>query len=629
MRAVCMGLKALCLSFALVIAPLHAAEQVDAASVALWEPQVASVARGSGPVCQDRAAWGAAAVQTRGRELITGASALLIQAFPAWDDTAYLEYSRNGQRRTGERMMNARKAWLYPLVMAECLEGAGRFLPAIELTLKELVTQPTWTWPAHDRTLRSFRNHDYEVDLLAADTAHDLAQTLYMLGDWLSPSVRKQTMAALEVRVFAPMRRSFSSGGKDHWWLNADHNWNAACLKGVVGAALAVLPERQDRALFVAAGNLYIHHYLDGFSSDGYTAEGPGYWNYGFSHFTALRELLWQTTAGKLDLFATAKVRNMVLYGYGVEMLPGNVAAFGDASRNTRMDDFTRAYGNQALGLGMPQLLASLPLVASRSQQSNDAPIANAVMTLFAQPVLSSAGEAPRVGLHTYFDQPGVLVSRPAPGGKLSVSIKAGGNANHSHNDIGSYTIALGAEQPVGDPGKTDYTSKTFSAERYSIRGINSWGHPVPRIDEILQREATRLHPKVLATDFSEAADEISIDLADAYEVPGIRTLVRTMRHERDATGRVLIEDRFDFDRERRFETAITLSGEWRRVDDKTLEFWQKQERLRATVESSAPWILVADKINEEGLAFTRVAIVMQQAQKQGFIRLRYEPARP
>lgn len=586
--------------------------------------------KGFGATCADRAAWTSPEVAERTKQIQKSAEKLLEQDFPAWDDALYLEYSRKGTRPKGEEMMNARKAWLYPLTIAECVEGKGRFLPAIERTLTELSEQPTWTWPAHDKALRNFKDKNYEVDLMAADTAHDIAQALYMLGDAIRPELRSKTLDALEARIFAPLRKSFATGDKDNFWLHVDHNWNAVCLKGSVGAALTVLPDKKDRALFAAAGAHYIQTYVAGFAPDGYATEGAGYWNYGFSHFAVLRELLLQATGGKVDLFLDAKTRNIALYGYRIEMFPDNVAAFGDASPRTRMDRQTRAYVNDVLSLGQRQHFDKVALEERRL--SNEAPLVNAALLLFTQPVALSKkahDESIDIGLRSYFDSVGVLVSRPASGGKLAVSIKAGGNKNHSHNDVGSYVIALGAEQPTGDVGRPQYTAKTFSKSRYTIGAINSWGHPVPVVAGQLQVQADKIKPRVISTRFSDEADEITLNMADAYNVSSLRVLTRTLTHERQGAGAVTVTDRFEFSRDNRFEVALTTQGQWKQNADGTIELWQKNERLIAHIEASAPWELKAETPNEEGLLFTRLGICLTEEQKSGFITVRFEPIAP
>jgi hypothetical protein len=582
---------------------------------------------GLGPICDDRQWWGSSLVQDRTTELRRSAETLLKKPFPAWDDGAYLDYSHTGSRLKGDWMMEARKAWLYPLVVAECVEYKGRFLPAIEKTLTELASQPAWNWPAADRNLRNFRDHDYEVDLLAADTAHELAQTLYMLGDKIPTAVRASVVQALNIRIFNPLRRSIKAESKDNGWLKTDDNWNAVCLKGSIGAALTVIDDRRDRALFAAAAEQFIKNYVFGFTEDGYTREGPEYWNYGFSHFVQLREILARATHGHIDLFNDEKVDAMAMYGFRIEMMPNNIAAFGDALPNVRIDDLTRAYTNQALQLGFSERLSALPIPVS--QRPHDAPIFRAILSLLDQPA-SLGRTSTRFStvdrFHSYFGSVGVLVSRPTSSERLAVTIKAGGNGNHSHNDIGSYTIGMGLEQPVGDVGAPRYTSKTFSRERYSIPSISSWGHPVPVVDGVLQSEADKLSPHVISTHFSDQRDEIMIDMAVAYKQPIIKSLTRDLVHQRGNGGQISIIDQFEYTRPGTFEVALTTLGRWRQDKDGSLDFWKANEHLRVNIDASAPWTMEAANSSAEGLTFTRLSIRLVNPSVSGYIKAVYSP---
>ena len=581
--------------------------------------------QGLGPRCADRAAWGAYAVAGRLSPLMNSSNKLLAKSLPKWNIETYLKATGQDARPRGERIMSAaRLSSLYPLVLAECAEGKGRFLPAIEQTLTELNAESSWNWPAYDGPPSIVRNQDY-IDLLAAETAYNVAQALYMLGGQINPAVSQHSMAMLDERIFSPMRRSLIVGVKDNWWLQANNNWNAVCLADIVGAALAVLPDRQDRAIFVAAGEHYIRKYIAGFSGDGYSLEGPGYWNYGFSNFTILRELLMQATTGHIDLFTDPAVRDIALYGYRIEMLPSNVADFGDASRNTKIDDFIRAYTNEVFTFGMPQRLVNLPIPVY--QAANSGPIVTAVMKLFTQPAkLAQPRESIQIGLQSYFDQVGVLISRPVQGGRFGVSIKAGGNGSHSHNDIGSYVIGLGAEQPTGDLGKPVYSAKTFGKMRYTIKSINSYGHPVPLVAGELQRDATKVKPKVLVTNFTDEADTITIDMTSAYSVPSLKKLTRLLRHERAGVGLVKIEDEFEFTTPQTFEVALISGGSWKDLGDGKIELWQKKEHLIANIDSSSPYEIIAEKIEEEGMVFTRIAIRLNGKLNKGYIKLTFEP---
>ena len=170
-------------------------------------------------------------------------------------------------------MMAARKAWLYPLVLAECASWQGKYIAAIRTTLRELATQPAWAGPATDPTMRGINHGDWYQDLLSTALAHELAQALYLLGDRVDADTRTLVTAALETRVFQPVRRTLVDG-YNSWWLTVSHNWNAVMLADVVGAALAVIPSRQDRARFAAVGQQYIQSFVAPFPESGYGLKG-------------------------------------------------------------------------------------------------------------------------------------------------------------------------------------------------------------------------------------------------------------------------------------------------------------------------------------------------------------------
>ena len=97
--------------------------------------------------------------------------------------------------------------WLYPLVVAECVENQGRFLPSINKVLREYANEPTWVLPAHDWGLENFHGRKCTIDLRSSEFGADLAQAVYLLGDRLDPDVRKQVVSAIEARLFVPFRQ--------------------------------------------------------------------------------------------------------------------------------------------------------------------------------------------------------------------------------------------------------------------------------------------------------------------------------------------------------------------------------------------------------------------------------------
>lgn len=515
-------------------------------------------------------------------------------------------------------MQHARLLWLRPLVLAECVENRGRFLPRLSEVLAAYVAEPSWTLPAHDGNLDSFKGRDTFIELRSASFSADLAEALYLLGPRLDPKLRADVMDALTRRCFATVLHTLSTGKGNNGWLHNDNNWNAVCLAGVIGAAISVLPDRHERAIFVAAGEHYSTHFLSSFHNDGYCSEGGGYWSYGFGHYAILREELLHATGGGIDLFTSPKVVNIALYGARFQLNDRLMPPYGDCRYGTRADGSLLAYASTVLGLGLPGVDHEKTLAEG------------ALSTAFMEPTRARTPAAAQadIGVRSYFKDVGVLVCRPSsPASRLAVSIKAGGNGSHSHNDIGSYLVNLGRDLQIGDPGGPfAYNNLTFGPKRYTFKILNSYGHPVPVVAGQLQLDATKVVPVVLETRFTDDEDLIRIDLKPAYAVPALIKLVRTLRFDRRGTGTVTIEDEVEFSEPSAFETALTTRGKYEQPDARTLVFKEGAETLHATVDTPAGFTLTREDIAEmDAPVFTRLGLRLTQPVTHAVVRVTFQ----
>jgi hypothetical protein len=583
---------------------------------------------GFGVSCSDRTAWSAKAPDLK--DAVSQAEQDIAASLAPFDPDAYLQFTKTGDRQPMERNLHSREGQLAPLVLAECAEYQGRFLPRIAEVLDSLAAMPSWTLSAHDPQLLNFHGTRYYVDLNAADMSDSMAEALYLLGDKIPTATRKHVTAEMEKHVFGPMRDSYLSGNvsadnhNGHWWLVADMNWNAVCLKGVTGAALAMLPDVHERALFVAGAEHFIQHYENGFAEDGYDTEGLGYWNYGFSHFIELRENLFRATGGKIDLLAGEKMQRVALFGLQFPMLPNNSAAYGDAGV------MPRANAHLVATIGHIFELPSQPAQTPASGERDT--LTAAMLDLFpiaGDQLASPAAQAlSQPSLRTYYGDTGILVSRGAPGQDFAVTIKAGGNTTHSHNDIGSFVIGMGTVQPVGEPGGPKfYTGATFGAHRLDSKLLNSFGHPVPEIGGALQLDATKVKVSVTAHDFSDAEDRFTIDMTNAYDVPALKRVTRTLVHSRADAGSVEIADDFDLAQPTEIIESLPTHGTWKQIDAHTLVFSLGGEDVRAVVDAPVPVTFTETKVDEYANPFTRVEIHAPLA-ASGKITIRFTPVK-
>ncbi|MGA2656463.1 MAG: DUF4038 domain-containing protein [Verrucomicrobiota bacterium] len=190
-----------------------------------------------------------------------------------------------------------------------------------------------------DGELDNFYGRTVEMDLRATLLAWELAAADYLLGERLAPETRRRLRANVERRVLQPFRDMVEGRRGEIYWLRVRNNWNAVCLSGLTGAALALEASPQERARFVAAAQHYIQFFLRSFTPDGYCAEGVGYWNYGFGHFLMLGEAVRQASGGAIDLFADPAATVMLTIQPEASPLPASLAlgnAWGAGSRVER-----------------------------------------------------------------------------------------------------------------------------------------------------------------------------------------------------------------------------------------------------------------------------------------------------
>jgi hypothetical protein len=619
----CTGLFALILSLA---GPLVAAQQPE-----LSRDRIAAIAKmlpaqpaGFGVACSDRAAWAKAAPLFQEENKRT--EAFIASPLPPWNDEAYLRYSRDGDRNEGQAMLSRHTDQLTPLVLAECGEWKGRLLPRIAEQLDAISAEKSWTLPAHDPELVNFHGTRYYVDLNAAALGHNVAEALYLLGDKIPAATRKRALDALELHVFGPMRRAYAGQEKTYIsWLDTTHNWNSVCHNGVTDAALTILPDRNDRALFAAAAEHWVPNYIDSFSDSGYETEGIGYWVYGFENYAMLREHLWYSTGGKIDLFNDAKARRAALFGFQFAMMPGIYADFGDAHYTYKPDKTFLAWVDRTFALGMfPDDLAIIR--GERFDSLADAMLA--AFPLESQHHDPGATTDKLIGLRAWYPESGILVARPS-GNQFAVTIKAGGNGNHSHNDVGAFTIALGTKQIVGDPGGPGYyTASTFGSHRYDSKLLNSYGHPVPQIDGSLQLEATTVHPTVLSSSFTPERDTVAMDLTPAYKTAHLQKLTRTLTYSRAGAGSVEIADRFEITAPAEIVEPLPTHGTWKQIGPATLAFDDGDAHLVVTLAGPAAFTVSEEKVNDpnNGNPFTRVAAAIH-LEHSGVVTMHFHPA--
>jgi hypothetical protein len=568
---------------------------------------------GPGRPISDRDAWESLAELPALKGLVSRAESLLSQPLPEQPDELYLEFSRTGNRTRWQNVAASRRSRLTTLVLAECVENKGRFLNATRELVEALCAERTWVMPAHDQNLDNFEGRRVDIDLASSALAWNMALTNYLLGERLDTETRETIRKNVSRRVLEPYRDMFTGAREPNWWLTCTNNWNAVCLAGVTGAALAQLESRDERAEFIVAAEKYSRYFLQGFTPDGYCSEGLGYWNYGFGHYLLLAETIRQATRGGVDLLERPGVTAPATFGARIQIMSGISPAFADCSVTARPDPATMYFVNRRFGLGL-KAYDNLDLAHALGD------LFTAMLFCFPNAASQAAPPAKVAAaeLRSWFENAGVLVARPAPGSacRLGIAAKGGHNAeHHNHNDVGSYVVVVGSRPVLLDPGKETYTARTFSSHRYDSKLLNSYGHPVPVVDGKLQRTGSQAKGEVLEVHFADQCDSLRLDLRSAYDVPELKTLQRTFVYSREGIGSFTVTDTVEFTQPRSFETALITQGEWERVDGGALIIRDADEAVRVDLSvQGAEFTVESEQIHEDAPVHpTRLAIRLKQ----------------
>jgi len=219
-------------------------------------------------------------------------------------------------------------------------------------------------------------------------------------------------------------------------------------------------------------------------------------------------------------------------------------------------------------------------------------------------PMLPARGDVVALPWRTWFPDGGLLVCRPGPRAPapFAVAIKGGNNGvNHGHNDVGSFSVVVGNQMVICDPGGEVYTARTFGAHRYDSEVLNSFGHAVPIVAGQLQRNGKAAHAELLATNFSTAADNIVFDLRSAYPVNDLQKLERSFIFRRGPSPSLEVRDNVRFDSPENFESALITWGAIRRVSENEFEIADRGSAVRVDIYTGGlPFHLRQEIINED-----------------------------
>lgn len=513
----------------------------------------------------DRAAWEALDPEWKTETVLLGQSFLGFE-WPYLSASDFLEFFRTGNRVHFEDKMFSKRHALNALILAECVENQGRFLPAVIDGIFSICDENAWNLPAHNSYERDCPQlplpdlSDPVLDLFACETGAVLATASYLLSpvlDDFSPFLTKRIRYELERRIFIPYQK------RHFWWMGDGispmNNWTIWCTQNVLLSAFLTDTDDSLRRFIFHKACQSTDFFLAEYGQDGCCDEGAQYYRHAGLCLFLVLSICDSVTGGAFrQLFSDEKIRNIASYIYRVHVADQYYINFADCSPiagrcSAREYLFAKLTDQEnMMRFAAKDCLAGQKNALLLPTENNLFYRLLSGFTAAELKAFDCSCTCPAPNL--FYPSVGLFASRDE---RLFLAVKAGDNADsHNHNDVGSFTVYKDGLPVFIDIGVESYTKKTFSPQRYEIWTMQSAWHNLPSFDGVMQKDGEHYH----AADVSYSLEDssISMDIAPAYPsespVASYRRRARLYKEEK-----IHITDTFSFRDDMPHQVVLSL----------------------------------------------------------------------
>jgi hypothetical protein len=303
------------------------------------------------PTRDERKGWEAIPESVR-RAHISKGEACLGFAWALFRATLFLQMAKTGKRAIYDKHRARHRTALCDLVIAECVEGEGRFMNDIVDGVWALCEESFWGKPftlyIQEAGFDLPDTAEPIVALFVAEAASLLSWTCYLLGpqiDTYSTLIRPRVEREMERRMLTPCLER-----DDFWWMgfkprqNRDrvsvkgttlgrvNNWNPWINSNWLTATLLMESDPGRRLSAVAKIIRSLDHFIDPYPRDGGCDEGPGYWGKAGACLFECLETLHSVTNGEIDVFGDPLIQNIGRFITRVQISDRYFVNFADAA---------------------------------------------------------------------------------------------------------------------------------------------------------------------------------------------------------------------------------------------------------------------------------------------------------
>jgi len=500
--------------------------------------------------CADDAFWRDSIPEEMRRSYISYGEQFAGKGWTVLPWTVFSENKKTGNRVNYEAVCFEKRRQFAAVVMAEIMEGKGRFMNNIIDGIGSFCEETWWGIPAHYGKAIPLTELQ-EVDLFNAETANLIAWTRYMFQkqfDEFSPNLCQRIDREIERRILQPALE------KNYWWKTAGMNWNPWICSNWLSCVLICEKDETSKAEAIRQIKQATQTFIDAYPEDGGCDEGPAYWDRAAASMFEILNLLTidgqipcmptmtsgkpmridnhpDNTEGLVSITNVNKIRNMASYCYKTYIGNDYCVCFADAHENKAVQQvnivypFGRFLNDQTMrefGAYLGQQKGILTNPAQLYDKSGNFPTLSREL-FFLRHIHDFITEKPHEPLlkDVWLPDLQIMTARrdcpktaTCPAQNLYIAMKGGTNGeSHNHNDVGSFIVYVDGQPLFIDPAVGEYTAKTFGKDRYDIWTMQSQYHNLAQINGRDQKDGKEYAAKVV----SHKNGLLTLDIAGAY----------------------------------------------------------------------------------------------------------------
>lgn len=468
--------------------------------------------------------------------------------------TVMLDYVRNSNRSDYEKASFQKRNQLFNMVMAESVEGKGKFIDQIINGIWSICEESFWGVSAHVGIQKAGAGlpdvQDPIVDLFSAETGAVLAWTDYFVGpelDKVSKLIRLRIRYEIDRRIFQPMataKYGWMGGGNPDAKVN---NWAPWIASNYITADLLIEKNEVKRTQALNIAIKIINQYVNGLGDDGGCDEGPSYWTAaGACVFDGLN-LLYDATGGKYNIYEDSFINKMGAYIYNTHIDGKYFINVADAHPAMEPDGLLIfRFGRDVHNKDMMNMGSwAFHTYDEKGAGSENFHRTRSLYDLLAIKACTGYPYKKNPAKDVWYSDVQLMASRSDNG--LFLASHAGNNGeSHNHNDVGDFVVYADGNPVIIDVGSGTYTARTFSKDRYKLWFNTSAYHNLPTINGTEQDAGVQFAATYVSYTNSKTSSQLNMNISKAYpDSAGVSSWVRIVKLDK-TKGVIEVNDKYE-----------------------------------------------------------------------------------